>query len=149
MSLKKFTAISVASALVFSLAVPTIAQDMLTGLDAIEKRQELMKLGGRTLRGAGAATGDDAIAAAQTLVDNFDQLVHLWPEDSQTGGKTEALPNIWTDTAGFEVALATSASAAAAMLAAAQAGDSTAYIASLKVVGGSCGACHGDYRKKK
>lgn len=149
MTLKNITAVAIAGALAFGLVVPTLAQDALTGLDAIAKRQELMKSNGGTMRSAGSATGDDAIAAAQTIVDNFAEIGALWPEDSKTGGDTTASPAIWTDNAGFLVAYNAAVDASAAMLAAAQAGDMAAYGNSLKAVGGSCGGCHSGYRIKK
>jgi len=143
--MKKFTAFIVAGLLSVAVAGPTMSQGMLSGADAIAKRKEVMQSNGATLRAAGAATGADAIAAGQTLVDNFAMLVDLFPADSQTGA-TRAKPEIWTDSAGFTAALSTAATSAAAILTAAKAGDMAAYTAAVGAMGGACGGCHNTYR---
>ena len=94
---KKITAVAVAGMLALGAAAPVIAEEMLMGLDAIAKRQELMKQNGGALKAAGTATGDAAVTGAQTLVDNFAALGKLWPNDSMEGGKTKALPAIWNE----------------------------------------------------
>jgi len=150
MSFKKLTMMSVAGLLAVALAAPVMAEgEMLTGADAIAKRQELMKSNGMTLRGAmqGQFEGEDRIAAAQTLVDNFAELGALFPEDSQTGD-TKALPAIWTDKDGFMQAYSASVVASANLLAAANSGDDAAWGAALKEVGASCGGCHTKYQAK-
>ena len=147
MILKNVTAAAIAGLLCVSFVAPVIAQDMLMGADAIAKRQELMKSNGGTLRAAGSATGDAAIAAARTLVDNFAALADLWPEDSMEGN-TKALPVVWSYNEGFMVAFSKSVDAAANLLAAAQSGDAAAYQAAFGELRGSCGGCHDTYRAK-
>lgn len=149
MNMKRMTAFAAIGVVATGLATPIIAQDMLMGADAIEKRQELMKSNGMTLRGAREATGADAIAAAETLVGNFAALADLWPADSMEGD-TKALPEVWNDdgslSEGFLMAYTNAASAADALLAAAQSGDTAAYGAAFGALGGSCGACHQSYK---
>lgn len=140
MTINKITAIALAGLLTAGFAAPIVAQEMLMGSAAVEKRVELMKSNGGTLRGAGAATGDDAVAAAQTMVDNFAALADLWPEDSQDN--TRALPAVWENPDDFAMKLGDASAAAAAMLIAAQSGDADAYGASIKELGASCGSCH-------
>lgn len=147
MILKNLTAAAMAGLLCVSFAAPVVAQDMLMGADAIAKRQQLMKSNGGTLRGAGSATGDAAVVAAQTIFDNVAALGDLWPEDSMEGD-TKALPAVWSDSEGFLVAYNESVAASVALLAAAKAGDAGAYGAALKVMGGTCGSCHGTYKAK-
>ena len=138
---------AIASLLSFSVAAPTIAQDamMLHGDEAIAERKAVMRSNGGVLRGAGDLSGDEAIAAGQTLVDNFTKLADLFPEDSM-GGDTKALPAIWEDSEGFMVAFANAQAAAAGVLAAAESMDAAAYADALKAIGVTCGACHGTYR---
>lgn len=144
---KKIGAVLIAGLLTVSIAAPVVAQDMLHGDEAIAKRIELMKSNGGTLRGAGSATGDGAITAAQTLVDNFAMLGTLFPEDSMEGN-TKALPSVWSDNEGFLVAYNTANGAAAALLTAAQAGDAAAYGAAVKAMGATCGGCHANYKSR-
>ncbi|HHY49936.1 MAG TPA: cytochrome c [Alphaproteobacteria bacterium] len=93
----------------------------------------------------GELQGEEAIAAAQTLVDNFTRLPTLFPEDSQAGA-TRALPLIWEDWTGFEAQVAMAKGAAEALLAAAQSGDAAAIGEAARNMGAQCGACHGKYR---
>jgi len=151
MKISQITAVAIAGFLSVSMATPLLAQEMLSGADAIAKRQELMKSNGATLKGAGAATGDAAIAAAQTLVDNFTHLGTLWPADSKDGN-TKALPGIWnsdgTHNDGFLTAFSNALGAANVLLAAAQAGDTAAYGAGAKALGGTCGSCHETFKAR-
>ncbi|HEX9844496.1 MAG TPA: cytochrome c [bacterium] len=66
-----------------------------------------------------------------------------------TEGKTDALPGIWSDLKDF-AAKADDASKEAAKLAeVARGGNMEAIGAQVKKLGGTCGACHKEYRKKK
>ena len=88
----------------------------------------------------------DKVAAVQVLVDSFPKIPAMFPEGSGEG--TDALPNIWTDNAGF-VALVDKANAAAAeAMTAAQAGDDAMLMEKLKGVAAVCGECHQTYRAK-
>ena len=151
MKISQITAVAFAGLLSVNMTLPLVAQEMLMGADAIAKRQELMKSNGATLKAAGAATGDAAIAGAQTLVNNFVMLGTLWPADSKEGD-TDALPSIWnangTHSDGFLVAFSSASDAANALLAAAQSGDAGAYGAAVKAMGGTCGSCHGGFKEK-
>jgi len=147
MSFKKLTALTVAGLVAVALAVPVLAQgEKLTGLDAIVKRQEVMKDIGATLRSASSLSGDARVAAAQKLVDDFAMVGELFPEDSQMGANTRALPVIWTDQAGFMQAYNDAVMASAGLLAAAQDGDDANWGAALKSMGATCGGCHIKYR---
>ena len=150
MNFKKLTMMSVAGLVAVALAAPVMAEgEMLTGADAIAKRQELMKSNGMTLRGAmqGKFEGEDRVAAAQTLVDNFAELGALFPEDSQTGD-TKALPAVWTDKDGFMQEYNMAVAASANLLEAAKSGDDAAWTAGLKEVGATCGSCHTKFQAK-
>lgn len=148
---KTMTALACAGIMLAGVATPLVAQDMLMGDDAIAERKQLMKSNGGTMRSAGGMSGADAVKVGETLVANFTMLKDLWPADSQTGD-TKAKSEIWnadgTVSDGYELALTGSLAAAQAVLVAANAGDTAAYGAALKALGGTCGQCHGSYRNR-
>lgn len=149
MIFKNMTAITLAAVLSAGLVAPVLAQDMKMGLDAIAERQNLMKASGGLMKGAATA---NPVTTGEGLVANYTALKDLWGKDTMEGGETEALPAIWNAdgsvSEGFQVAMNNAMTAAQGVLAAAQSGDGAAFGASLKAMGGTCGACHGTYRKK-
>jgi len=66
----------------------------------------------------------------------------------ESGVKTEAQPNIWTDGAGFKKDADGLASAATALNAAAQGGNIDAIKAAAGNLGQACKTCHTTYRKE-
>jgi cytochrome c556 len=68
--------------------------------------------------------------------------------DNADGAKTRALPTIWSDRAGFDKAAADYAAATSKLLDLAKAGDTPGFKDQLKVVDGTCDACHAAYREK-
>jgi cytochrome c556 len=118
---------------------------------AIEDRQDLMKQNGGTGRILGGMARDpstfDAAAAKvqlQILVDNSAKIPGLFPVGSDTGAtKTQALPTVWSDTAGFKAAAAKLGTDAKAAMAAT---DGASFAAAYKTVQGDCNACHMTYR---
>ena len=62
---------------------------------------------------------------------------------------SRALPTVWSDRAGFERQASAFQSATAQLLAAAQAGDKTAFAAAYKATGAACGSCHTPYRAEE
>jgi cytochrome c556 len=66
--------------------------------------------------------------------------------DNAEGMKTRALPAIWTDRAGFDKAAGDYADATSKLLDLAKTGDTAGFKAQLKVVDGTCDACHQRYR---
>jgi cytochrome c556 len=75
------------------------------------------------------------------------QIPSLFPPGSDKG-TTKALPEIWTDNAGFVKDAADLGTAADKLTAAAKADDKVAFEAALKDVTAACGACHKAYRAK-
>ena len=74
-------------------------------------------------------------------------LPKLFPDDSKTGGDTEALPKIWEDKADFEgrfLKLAEAAKAAEGDIT-----DEDSFPDAWKTVVGNCSGCHKQYRKPK
>ena len=72
----------------------------------------------------------------------------LFPKGTETGGDTKALPEVWSDPAGFQkIALALN-EAATKLATDAKAGNADEVAADTKLVGEQCGACHKAYRAK-
>jgi cytochrome c556 len=76
------------------------------------------------------------------------QIPGLFPPGSDKGGETKALPEVWSDSAGFTKDAVAFGVAADKLTAAAKADDKVAFEAALKDVGAACGACHKGYRAK-
>lgn len=72
----------------------------------------------------------------------------LFPKGSDQGKNTKALPEIWTDSAGFADAAQKLGAAATKLVIDAKAGSSDAVLADVKIVGEACGACHKKFRAK-
>lgn len=81
---------------------------------------------------------------AEEMRGYFATLPTLFPPGSTEGSK--ALPAVWSDRAGFEQAAANATQAAAKLAAAAGTGDTAATAAAFREVGGTCGACHRNFR---
>jgi cytochrome c556 len=148
MSISRISTLAIAGLLSISAAA-VMAQDAFvppaTPEEAVTLRKALMREDGALLRSAGNLTGDEAVAAMQTLLDNYTHIPDLFPEGSIVGD-SEALPAIWENWDGFVAIVETGKTAAAAGLAAAQAGDAAGYAAALQAVGGTCGQCHQPFR---
>jgi cytochrome c556 len=143
-------------ALALAFAATALAQDMpiivvdpaiatMTNDQLVDARQAAMKQNGMTLRGAAALTGDQAVAAATSLLQNFTNLPDLFKQGSITD-KSRALPTIWENWEDFRGRFDHDAEAATRMLVAAQSGDTAGYAAAIQEIGESCGACHMTYR---
>ena len=145
---KKISAIAIAGLLTIGV-VSAFAQDAFvapaTPEEAIAMRQAVMKEDGGILRSAGNLTGDEAVAAMQTILTNYTHIPALFPENSIVGD-SKALPAIWENWDGFNAILETGKTAATAGIAAAQAGDAAAYGEAIKAIGGTCGQCHQAFR---
>lgn len=148
MSLHKIATLAFAGLLAMGAAT-VFAQDAFvaptTPEAAAEVREPLMKLNGSTLKTAGALTGAEAEAAMQIMLDNFTHMPAVFPEGSNIGD-SKALPAIWENWDAFNAIIDTGKTAAADGLAAAKAGDTTAYLAAVKTLSGTCGTCHQQFR---
>lgn len=86
-------------------------------------------------------------AALKTIQEKTALLPPLFPDDSKTGGDTEALPIIWDEKADFEARFKKLGDAAKA--AEASITDEASFPDTWKEVMGNCSACHKKYRKPK
>jgi cytochrome c556 len=120
----------------------------------IAQRKELMKgmgeqarLGNQMMRGQAPFDLAKAQAIFATFTSVPGKMVTLFPEDSKTGGDTEASPKIWEDMEGFKKRFAsfeTEAKAAQATLK-----DEDTFRVAFGNVSRNCGACHENFRIKK
>jgi cytochrome c556 len=123
------------------------------GLDPIAVRQAAFSLNNGDfafIRSVVAAKGDvkplevpaSAIAKWAAVIPS------MFPKGTETGGNTKALPEIWSDQAGFQKIALALGSAATKLAADAKAGETDAVAADTKALGEQCGACHKAYRAK-
>ena len=122
--------------------------------DPIATRKAVMKENGaQTKAGAAMAKGEAPYdqAKAQAIFANYidvaAKMPTLFPENSKTGGGTEALPAIWTNKADFDAKFAKFG--ADAKQAQASVKDLDTFKASFTAVTKNCGGCHETYRAKK
>jgi cytochrome c556 len=123
------------------------------GIDPIEIRQATMDLVSADyagIRAVVAAKGDvKPLENRAKAIQRFAALdPTLFPKGSETGNNTKALPEIWSDFAGFQKASAALGEASGKLAAAARAGDADAVATEIKAVGDTCGACHRSYQAK-
>ncbi len=116
----------------------------------VEQREAGMKQAGGALKALGAAAKAGTITPAdvekaQALADFAGSVPSLFPEGSVTE-KSRALPEIWTDKAGWDARTKGFADATAAVLSAAKAGDVAALRTAVGAAGDTCGACHKAFR---
>ncbi|MBY6200249.1 cytochrome c [Maritalea mobilis] len=140
------------AALTFSGAV-AVAQDLPAPVEARQGQFRIMALNigvlGQMARGNTEYDADAASAAASNLltISMLNQSFH-WPEGTDSFGLdgTRALPAIWENPEDFAAKWGDFGTAAEAL--AAVAGDGLEGMqAALGPVGGTCGACHDDYRE--
>jgi cytochrome c556 len=123
------------------------------GLDPIAVRQAAFSLNNGDfafIRSVVAAKGDvkplevpaSAIAKWAAVIPT------MFPKGTETGGNTKALPEIWSDQAGFQKIALALGSAATKLATDAKAGDAETVAADTKALGEQCGACHKAYRAK-
>jgi len=136
------------------LATATAVAEALSPRAQIEARQSNFKdLGGafKTLRDQLRRSSPDLISieqAAQSVKElSHDQAV-WFPKGTgpETGIKTDAKPEIWSDSAGFVAANKKLAEESAKLYAVALAKDIEGIKANVLVVGQACKGCHDKYR---
>lgn len=87
-------------------------------------------------------------ASAQKLVALSNQLPAWFPKGSgpESGAKTDAKPEVWSDPQGFAAAAKRLQTESAKLQKVAAAGDAGAAKAQVMAVGGACKGCHDRYR---
>ncbi len=121
--------------------------------DAIAQRQALMKSNGNAAKAIGdmlkGAPFDLAVVQAglKTFANSAAKAPALFPDDSKTGGDTEALPAIWANKPDFEARFAKLGKESAAAMVAIT--DEASFKAEAPALFKNCGGCHELYRAKK
>ena len=133
------------------VALPAIAQN----LDAIKKRQELMKENGKAAKAGGAMAKGEAEFSAEKANEVFTSMHEIamdfgnhFPEDSKTGGKTEAAPAIWEKPDAFQAALVKYQNDTQAAIDAAPQ-DVASFRQQFGMVAQNCKSCHEEFRIAK
>ncbi|EIZ81055.1 cytochrome c signal peptide protein [Novosphingobium sp. Rr 2-17] len=128
-------------------AAPSAAQTIAA------RQANFKKIGGamKTIKdqvASGAVDKPAALAAAKTVADLAKAQKGLFPAGSgpSSGAKTDALPAVWTAKPGFDAQMAKFAAEADKLVLAANTGNAAALGAQFKVVGGTCAACHKQFR---
>lgn len=144
----------------FFFATAVAASGLLTGManaqtgpNLIETRQTVMSLQGGTyagIRAVVATKGDlkTLEGPAKSLARSAAILPSLFPQGTAAGNNTKALPEIWSDNAGFQKAAATFGEASSMLARAAAAGDAAGVDAAIKAIGDGCHSCHRAYRSR-
>jgi cytochrome c556 len=140
---KRIVEAAIAVVLFVGCAGSVLAQDVAT---AVSNRQAAMKaIGGAS----GALRGGDPAAiraAGKTIGDNLATFGANLPAGSgpESGQKTRAKAEIWSDSAGFKAAVSQAVAAADGL---AKVGDDPAAItAAGQAMQQACGGCHAKYR---
>jgi cytochrome c556 len=123
--------------------------------DPIKERKDLMEGNGKAIKAVTAMMKGEkpydakaAAAAMKTINGSLDKFVTLFPKGSETGGKTEAKPEIWTAKAEFE-GIAKALKEATAKAETAAAGGADSFKAAMADVGKNCKACHEKFRAEE
>ncbi|BDA85994.1 cytochrome c-556 [Aureimonas sp. SA4125] len=121
-------------------------------LDVIKQRQEAMKniggaakAAGQMLKGEVAFDAAKAAAVFTVMASNAKEFGTHFPEDSKTGGKTEAAPAIWTKPEEFKAELAKFEGDIAAA-AATKPESLDAFKPAFASVAQNCKGCHEEFR---
>jgi cytochrome c556 len=132
-----------------------VAGSAMAGFDAaaaIKTRQDGMKSQGAALKGLGQGLAGGAAAAdlkqfSAKLVQTSGQIGSWFPAGSgpESGLKTKAKPDVWSDPAGFEAARKNLAAQAGKLDAAVASGDTDAIKAQFGATRQACKACHDKY----
>jgi len=136
-----------------ALAIGTFAVTA-QGSDPIAARKEAMKaVGQQTGLGARMARGQAPfdLAQARAIFASYEQASaaygNLFPEGSQTGGDTAALPAIWSNRADFNARIAKWG--ADARTEGAKVADLATFQAAFGEETKNCGGCHETYRARR
>ncbi len=136
--------------IVAGLAALAITTTALASGNPAAERQALMKnVGAATKAGAAMAKGEvdfDAVTAQlvlRTMNNAGLAFGYMFPEGSETGEKTEAKPEIWSDRVGFDKLVNKFVADTSATVT-----DLDSFKAAFGAATENCGTCHKAYRVK-
>jgi cytochrome c556 len=149
---KKFLASALSAALCAGVALSASAQvkpDVL-----VKQRNAAMTLQGKYFGPLGGMAAGRVPFNAEVVARNagyLEALSHMpWDgfDASTSGEKTKALPEVFSDAAGFKAAGENLQNAVGKLAAASKGGNEAAIKAAIGDVGKACGGCHDKYRQK-
>ena len=150
--MQKLTKIAIATA---AIAVATSALAQPKPEAFVKHRQSAFALMGWYFGPMGAvAKGEkpfnkDELVKATALVATMAKLPYdSFPAGTETVGNTQALPTVWSNNAKFKELAAKLATETDTLAKLASAGDEAGFKKQFGVVGGTCKACHDDFKKK-
>ena len=150
--MKNLTKITIAAA---AIAVATSAFAQPKPEAFVKHRQSAFALMGWYFGPMGAvAKGEkpfnkDELVKATALVATMAKLPYdSFPVGTETVGNTQALPAVWSNNAKFKEIAAKLATETETLAKLASAGDEAGFKKQFGVVGGTCKACHDDFRKQ-
>jgi cytochrome c556 len=120
--------------------------------DAIAQRRDLMKANGKAAKALvdmlkGAPFDLATVQASlKTFMNAAEKMPKLFPDDSKTGGGTNALPAIWENKADLDARFAKLGSDSAAALKSIK--NQATFKSDIKPVFDNCGGCHEHYKAK-
>jgi len=122
---------------------------------AVETRQAIFKLVGSNMGPLGAMARGDAPFNAQVMEKNAERMAQLGamiedyfvPDATSFDLQTEALDGIWKNKADFNQKAQDMLSAAKALQLVAASGKESEFRGAIGTLGGTCKACHDDYKK--
>lgn len=126
-----------------ALAAAPAADPKATRQASFKKMGAAMKVLKEQLAG-GSPSKPAMLAAAQTVAATARQQGALFPAGSGAG--TDALPAIWTQKASFDAQMAKLVAESGKLVTVVNGGNADAIGAQFKVVGGTCAACHKQFR---
>jgi cytochrome c556 len=143
---KKFTELAIAVALFAGCAGTVVAADVATSVAARHAAMKAVGVASIKLRNP-ASSLDDLKAAGKTITDQTKILAANLPKGSgpESGEKTKAKAEIWSDAKGFKTESDKAIKTATAL---STAKDLTAAQATAKTVLANCNECHDKYREK-
>lgn len=153
--LRTLMSVSAAAAIAltaFAVSAPVnAASHALSPEEAHAVRVDAMKKLGGTMRTLGGLTDQQAMVdAANIYVETFASMADWFPEGSGVGEVegSLALPAIWDKPDEFAAEITKAQEAAAALLAAAEAGDTATFASAPRsILGPVCGECHMSFRQ--
>ena len=150
--MKSFTKIAIATA---AIAVSTSALAQPKPENFVKHRQSVFALMGwyfgpmaAVAKGEKPFNKDEATKASMLVATMAKLPYDSFPVGTETIGNTQALPTVWSNSAKFKelgTKLATETDTLARL---ASAGDEAGFKKQFGVVGGTCKACHDDFKKK-
>lgn len=150
--MKNFTKVAIAAA---AIAVATSALAQPKPEAFVKHRQSAFALMGWYFGPmGGVAKGEkpfnkDEMTKAATLVATMAKLPYdSFPVGTETVGNTQALPTVWSNNAKFKELAAKLGTETDTLAKMASAGDEAGFKKQFGVVGGTCKACHDDFKKK-